>query len=176
MTRNRGTATLLMHVDVSLPLWAIFDVYGSTRAIRLLGTIAGQQQPPAEPAAVIHQAPPRTSPARPSQPANNQPIYQTIPSAHAMQHHHHHHQPVLSSGTASSYVETLAHMGTTGASSECTVCYERSVDCVLYSCGHMCLCYDCALTLYHGGRTAGGQGLCPICRAPIRDVIRAYRS
>nr|CAG4650842.1 EOG090X03H5 [Simocephalus serrulatus] len=175
MMRNRGAATLLMHVDVSLPLWAIFDVYGSTRAIRLLGTICPPQ--PAEPPAVIYQAPPRMSPPRP-QPVQHQPIYQTITSATHMQQQQ--QQPILSSGTAS-YVETLTHSlsqsaGGAGSSSECTVCYERSVDCVLYSCGHMCLCYDCALTLYHGGRTAGGQGLCPICRAPIRDVIRAYRS
>ncbi|XP_046442442.1 protein neuralized-like isoform X1 [Daphnia pulex] len=178
MMRNRGSATLLMHVDVSLPLWAIFDVYGSTRAVRLLGTISPPQSVP-EPPAVIYQAPPRMSPPRPQQ-QQQQPIYQSIGSAAHMM------QPtipagVLSSGTASSYVETLTQSlncqtASGGASSECTVCYERSVDCVLYSCGHMCLCYDCALTLYHGGRTAGGQGLCPICRAPIRDVIRAYRS
>lgn len=175
MMRNRGSATLLMHVDVSLPLWAIFDVYGSTRAVRLLGTISSPP-PVAEPPAVIYQAPPRVSPPRPQQ---AQPIYQSVPSAHMMQQSF--PSGVLSSGTASSYVETLTQSlncqsAGGGASSECTVCYERSVDCVLYSCGHMCLCYDCALTLYHGGRTAGGQGLCPICRAPIRDVIRAYRS
>jgi protein neuralized len=188
--RNRGSATLLMHVDVSLPLWAIFDVYGSTRAVRLLGTIS-PPQPVSEPPAVIYQAPPRVSPPRPQQPqqqhlpsqmGQSQPIYQTIGSAHMMQQQQSSIPAgVLSSGTASSYVETLTqslncHSASGGASSECTVCYERSVDCVLYSCGHMCLCYDCALTLYHGGRTAGGQGLCPICRAPIRDVIRAYRS
>jgi len=153
MTRNRQAPTLLMHVDVSLPLWAVFDVYGSTRAVRVLGTIAA-------PADAGHYPRPQLSPQRPAS------LYQAMPA------------PVLSSGTAS-YVETLNSSMTLaaegGASSECTVCYEHSVDCVLYSCGHMCLCYDCALTLYRGNRS-GGQGLCPICRAPIRDVIRAYRS
>ena len=24
---------------------------------------------------------------------------------------------------------------------ECTICYEKTVDCVLYTCGHMCMCY-----------------------------------
>lgn len=188
MMRNRGAATLLMHVDVSLPLWAIFDVYGSTRAIRLLGTIGPQPVVVPEPAPVIYQAPPvvRTSPPRPQQQQQHQfvqqqqPIYQSITSVAHMQQQQQQPAPLLSSGTASSYVETLGlncqSTGGAQTSSECTVCYERSVDCVLYSCGHMCLCYDCALTLYHGGRTAGGQGLCPICRAPIRDVIRAYRS
>jgi len=187
MMRNRGQPALLMHVDISLPLWAIFDVYGSTRAIRLLGTLippcADQQQ-------LLPPPPMRTSPLRPQQQQQQQ---------QQPQHVHVHHPPPappmssscssssiyqqqlpmavpLSSGTASSYVETLTHNLNQGASSECTVCYENSVDCVLYSCGHMCLCYGCAITLYRGGRNQGGQGLCPICRAPIRDVIRAYRS
>lgn len=170
MRRNMGAATLLMVVDVSLPLWAIFDVYGSTRAVRLLGTIAPPSAavvaPPSTPVIYAQHPPaPRCSPPRQQHPA----VYQSVAPPPP--------PPVLSSGTAS-YVESLTHSalngcngGQSGASSECTVCYERETDCVLYSCGHMCLCYDCALTLYRGGR-----GLCPICRAPIRDVIRAYRS
>nr|CAG4642396.1 EOG090X03H5 [Evadne anonyx] len=152
ITQNRGISRVLMHVDVSLPLWAIFDVYGSTRAMRLLGTI---QRP------TIHPHHPQR------QQQQQQPIYQKLPVSLP---------PVLSSGTAS-YVETLALAeGGATAGSECTVCYERSVDCVLYSCGHMCLCYECAIQLYRGGSRNSAQGLCPICRAPIRDVIRAYRS
>jgi hypothetical protein len=27
-------------------------------------------------------------------------------------------------------------------SDECKICYEATVDCVLYMCGHMCLCYE----------------------------------
>jgi len=169
MTRNRSSPTLLMHVDVSLPLWAVFDVYGSTRAVRVLGTIA-----PSDPStSVAHR------PQQPPVQVRPQPIYQSLPAVQPMNGPSQGPipAPVLSSGTAS-YVETLNSMTLAAesvASSECTVCYERSVDCVLYSCGHMCLCYDCALTLYRGNRS-GGQGLCPICRAPIRDVIRAYRS
>ena len=180
MTRNRGPVTLLMHVDVSLPLWAVFDVYGSTRALRVLGTIA-------PPAPVVEQqqlAPPSmnssSSSSRLTRPEIRQPIYQTLPCSAGVA------QPppppipapILSSGTAS-YVETLNNftLSADGSSvgGECTVCYERQVDCVLYSCGHMCLCFQCALELHRGSRSAG-QGLCPICRAPIRDVIRAYRS
>ncbi|XP_077992283.1 uncharacterized protein LOC144446403 [Glandiceps talaboti] len=51
----------------------------------------------------------------------------------------------------------------------CLICLDRGVDSVLYQCGHMCVCMTCGLRLK-------GQGLnCPMCRAPIRDVIRAYR-
>ena len=54
---------------------------------------------------------------------------------------------------------------------ECTVCCERSVNCVLYMCGHMCMCFDCAIAVKHNK-----GGLCPICRQPIKDVIKTYRS
>lgn len=54
---------------------------------------------------------------------------------------------------------------------DCTVCFEKSINCVLYQCGHMCMCYDCAMKQWQG---VGGQ--CPICRAYICDVIRTYWS
>ncbi|XP_073836647.1 E3 ubiquitin-protein ligase neur isoform X2 [Musca autumnalis] len=56
------------------------------------------------------------------------------------------------------------------AGAECTICYENQIDSVLYSCGHMCMCYDCAIEQWRG--VGGGQ--CPLCRAVIRDVIRTY--
>ncbi|XP_054010095.1 protein neuralized-like isoform X1 [Hylaeus anthracinus] len=61
---------------------------------------------------------------------------------------------------------------TPGQPSECSICYERSIDSVLYMCGHMCMCYTCAIQQWCGK----GGGLCPLCRAPIKDVIRIYRS
>ncbi|KAJ8943711.1 hypothetical protein NQ314_009684 [Rhamnusium bicolor] len=59
-----------------------------------------------------------------------------------------------------------------GAGAECTICYEHSIDAVLYMCGHMCMCYECALQQWRGK----GGGHCPLCRAVIRDVIRTYKS
>ena len=53
---------------------------------------------------------------------------------------------------------------------ECVVCCESEVDCVLYSCGHMCMCFQCAV---HQWSQAGE---CPLCRQAIRDVIRTYRA
>ena len=61
---------------------------------------------------------------------------------------------------------------TPGQPSECSICYERNIDSVLYMCGHMCMCYTCAIQQWRGK----GGGHCPLCRAPIRDVIRIYRS
>lgn len=54
--------------------------------------------------------------------------------------------------------------------SDCKVCWERVINCVLYTCGHMCLCFDCAMTI------RGENGLCPICRQAIVDVIKIYKS
>jgi hypothetical protein len=50
----------------------------------------------------------------------------------------------------------------------CVICLQAEVDCVLYRCGHMCVDMQCALELK-------AQALkCPICRAPIVDVVKAY--
>lgn len=58
------------------------------------------------------------------------------------------------------------------AGAECTICYENPIDSVLYMCGHMCMCYECAIQQWRGM----GGGHCPLCRAVIRDVIRTYKS
>lgn len=50
----------------------------------------------------------------------------------------------------------------------CCICYEMQVDSLLYRCGHMCTCLKCAHELQWS------SGKCPICRAPIDDVVRAF--
>lgn len=72
-----------------------------------------------------------------------------------------HHQPIYS---------VIGEGNLTGT--ECTICYENPIDSVLYMCGHMCMCYRCAVQQWRGK----GGGQCPLCRAQIKDVIRTYKS
>lgn len=49
----------------------------------------------------------------------------------------------------------------------CIMCHDKLVNALLYRCGHMITCYKCAQELQWG------EGKCPICQAPIVDVVRA---
>ena len=68
--------------------------------------------------------------------------------------------------------DTLNTSTSSQNTTECIVCYEKVVDCVIYTCGHMCLCYECGLQQWRGR----GAGICPMCRMPIRDIIRTFRN
>lgn len=57
------------------------------------------------------------------------------------------------------------------ASNECCVCWENPPNSVLYTCGHMCMCYDCAVDIKENQ-----GGLCPMCRKEIKDIIKIFRS
>lgn len=59
-----------------------------------------------------------------------------------------------------------------GANS-CSVCMENPVNAVLYTCGHMCMCFSCSRKLQ---RRRGDNRRCPMCRAVIRDVIKIFKS
>ena len=47
---------------------------------------------------------------------------------------------------------------------ECKICYSRSINAVFAGCGHLVCCLVCAYRV----------DKCPICRVPVREVIRTY--
>lgn len=49
----------------------------------------------------------------------------------------------------------------------CCICHRMQVDSLLYRCGHVCACFDCADQLKSSGMS------CPICQSPIDDVVLA---
>ncbi|XP_074564339.1 uncharacterized protein LOC141820878 [Curcuma longa] len=53
-----------------------------------------------------------------------------------------------------------------GRRDTCRVCCQMQVDCLLYRCGHMCTCFNCAHQLQWS------SAKCPICQSPIIDVVR----
>ncbi|KOX72842.1 Protein neuralized [Melipona quadrifasciata] len=150
MSKNGGPPNVVMHVDQSLQLWAFFDVYGSTQRVRMLAERPTQSSPP------LTGTMASTGSSTYVEPVNYQSLDGTLTSQ------------------ASSHLQQWSEglQPTPGQPNECSVCYERSIDSVLYMCGHMCMCYPCAIQQWCGK----GGGHCPLCRATIRDVIRIYRS
>uniref|UniRef100_A0A915L2R4 RING-type domain-containing protein n=1 Tax=Romanomermis culicivorax TaxID=13658 RepID=A0A915L2R4_ROMCU len=49
---------------------------------------------------------------------------------------------------------------------ECVICMNEKPDCVLYTCGHLCMCFTCAKTTWQQHK------VCPICRKEIKDFFR----
>ncbi|XP_059611795.1 protein neuralized isoform X2 [Phlebotomus argentipes] len=238
ISKNGGPATVVMHVDQSLELYAFLDVYGSTQSVRVMSlppptppiavptpSVLPQNHPNASPRRLQVQLPGSESmssisshgsqveqrklmpvactsasrvinvpPTRdmiqfqprgavlvvnlPPDVLNNQQMSPRIPSS-----------TLLSTQSNATYIEPYSvssanHVnsiaanwqegaaGPGGAGTECTICYENSIDSVLYMCGHMCMCYECAVQQWRGI----GGGHCPLCRAVIHDVIRTYKS
>ena len=143
-TKNDGIPSIFMHVDVTQQLWAFWDIYGHTSRIRILGSTTQSFS---------------RLPNVSQQTSNSSLVRQSTSTGQLIN--------VEPAQEAAEILNTSQ-----SNSSECTICYEKCVDCVIYTCGHMCMCYECALQQWRGR----GGGFCPICRLPIRDVIKTFRS
>nr|XP_009859191.1 neuralized-a protein isoform X2 [Ciona intestinalis] len=54
--------------------------------------------------------------------------------------------------------------------SECSLCVDAPANYAIYDCGHVCLCEACSKKLLQMERFPK----CPICRKPIKDVMKLY--
>ena len=180
-----------MHVDVSLPLWAFWDIFGTTSKIRLIGrtkepvvrfnslstslnatalvsnpqTLNSDQHVTSRSnntVPEISRSPHSILPNNSSAASENKTGSASVNSTF---------DPGMGNKTKADALLNTSFGSNSGGPSECTLCFENLIDCVLYTCGHMCMCYDCALQQWKRG-----GGFCPLCRNEIRDVIRTFRS
>ncbi|XP_043912043.1 E3 ubiquitin-protein ligase NEURL1 [Protopterus annectens] len=164
VSHNGARAGMPVCVDCSQPLWMLFGLHGAVQQIRILGsTILAEPR----------------GPSLPNSPTSipNSPMTLSIGCSDLNLNASVSGQLCSpSNGTAPSSPISMPESPsspTAGGSpnDECTICYEHAVDTVIYSCGHMCLCYTCGLKL-----KKMPNACCPICRRPIKDIIKTYRS
>ncbi|XP_061249203.1 E3 ubiquitin-protein ligase NEURL1B isoform X2 [Bos javanicus] len=151
---------VLFHCGVAVggPLWALIDVYGITDEVQLLGT--------------LQSSPATTSPSGSlsgSQDDSDSDMAFSVNQSSSAS------ESSLVTAPSSPLSPPVSPMSSPpelvgSKSSECTVCFDGEVDTVIYTCGHMCLCHGCGLRLKRQARAC-----CPICRRPIKDVIKTYR-
>ncbi|XP_017568002.1 E3 ubiquitin-protein ligase NEURL1B isoform X2 [Pygocentrus nattereri] len=155
---NGAARGRLLCVDSSQVLWAFFALHGAVNRLRILGTL---------------QASPSTSPSvsrgTTSDDSDSDLAFSVNRSSSASESSL---VTAPSSPLSPPLSPSLAFPETPlgSKSGECTVCFDQEVDTVIYTCGHMCLCNDCGLKL-----KKQINACCPICRRPIKDVIKTYR-
>ncbi|KFQ56010.1 Neuralized-like 1A, partial [Nestor notabilis] len=155
LSHNGASIGMQVCTDCSQPLWMFFVLHGAVMQIRLLGsTILAERLGLSTPSL------PTSTPSSPTVLCSgvSGPLCSSI------------------SGTAPTSPVSLPESPISPSASgpwgdECTICYENMVDTVIYSCGHMCLCYSCGLKL-----KKMANACCPICRRAIKDIIKTYRS
>ncbi|XP_017554479.1 E3 ubiquitin-protein ligase NEURL1 isoform X1 [Pygocentrus nattereri] len=165
LSHNGASAGMQVCVDNSRPLWMFFGLHGAVTQLRILGS--------------THLGDPRglSSPGSPSSSPHSPGGGLCSGSS----------EPTLNGGCSGAFCSSVG--GTTPSSpinlpksptfpssssswpDECSICYENTVDTVIYACGHMCLCYTCGLRL-----KKMANACCPICRRAIKDIIKTYRS
>jgi len=160
-SKNGSPRQTFMHVDISVPLWVFWDVYGNTQKLRLVGGTHENLRQQGDSDA--SQENDRNNLTMTDAVGISSNIVPPLPTRSRSTHN---------IGIQSQSSNSQSNRSQEVRSDECKICFEAAVDCVLYTCGHMCLCYQCALQQWkrHGG------GICPLCRENIQDVIKIYRS
>ncbi|CAO2642468.1 E3 ubiquitin-protein ligase NEURL1B, partial [Lemmus lemmus] len=151
---------VLFHCGVAVggPLWALIDVYGITDEVQLLGTLQSSPETTT----------PSGSFSGSQDDSDSDMTFGVNQSSSASESS----LVTAPSSPLSPPVSPVFSAPEPAGSrnGECTVCFDSEVDTVIYTCGHMCLCHSCGLRLRRQARAC-----CPICRRPIKDVIKIYR-
>ncbi|XP_016308939.1 neuralized E3 ubiquitin protein ligase 1Ab [Sinocyclocheilus anshuiensis] len=153
-----------MCVDNSTPLWMIFHLQPHIKQISILGTSCGDSPSCSEIQRSIFSDASHLS-------ANQ--IHSTAVRGFTDSFESRPQSLCSSVGTTFSSLssESPSTPSCYAITGECLICCERAVDSVLYACGHMCVCSVCGGKLMEMSNPS-----CPMCRSPIRDVIKIYRS
>ncbi|XP_078087759.1 E3 ubiquitin-protein ligase NEURL3-like [Mustelus asterias] len=156
-TVNEGREYLLMKgLLVSWPLWVIIDVYGTTQEVQLQDSTVkcvSQRKLPPQPPLPVRSDKSQTS-------CSDTPASCATPTkGHSG-----------SSPCAAEVSSDIQPQLSESLDEDCIVCCSRQVDSVLYKCGHMCVCYGC------GKKLLSRNAKCPICRQPVKEIIKTYRS
>ena len=75
----------------------------------------------------------------------------------------------LSQGTLRAHIhaalQRLERLGD-GVDELCLICVDEKKNALFYKCGHIACCFDCASSFL--------SRACPVCRAPVDDVVRCF--
>ncbi|XP_056139234.1 E3 ubiquitin-protein ligase NEURL1B [Lampris incognitus] len=149
----------LLCVDSSLVLWAFFTLHGAVNRLRILGT--QQSSPPSSSSSSSQSS---------SQDDSDSDLAFSVNRSSSASESSLVTAPSSPLSPPVSPTLSASELPSSGKNGECTVCFDQEVDTVIYTCGHMCLCNDCGLKLKRQINAC-----CPICRRPIKDVIKTYR-
>ncbi|XP_069755350.1 E3 ubiquitin-protein ligase NEURL3-like [Narcine bancroftii] len=155
---NEGREYLLMTgLLVAQPLWVIMDVYGTARGVQLQDPYmkpVSQNKLLKQPSIAVGRDEHQTLHNRAS-------VVPAIPNIG-----HSESRPWVSKLPGSNCAQSSRSLE---GEEECIVCFSLQVDSVLYKCGHMCTCYGC------GQKLLSKKCSCPICRQPIKEIIKIFR-
>ncbi|MGH0139124.1 UNVERIFIED_CONTAM: hypothetical protein FKN15_068845 [Acipenser sinensis] len=152
---NGASRGRLLCVDTSQVLWAFFSLHGAVNRLRILGS--------------VQSSPSNGSPRGTPDDSDSDLAFSINRSSSAS-------ESSLVTAPSSPLSPPLSpafsppELPPGSKNGECTVCFDQEVDTVIYTCGHMCLCNACGLKL-----KKHINACCPICRQPIKDVIKIYR-
>ncbi|XP_041847197.1 E3 ubiquitin-protein ligase NEURL1B isoform X1 [Melanotaenia boesemani] len=149
----------LLCVDSSQVLWAFFTLHGAVNRLRILGTLQSSPPPTS----------PTTSQSSSPDDSDSDLAFSVNRSSSASE------SSLVTAPSSPLSPPTspwlpASELPSAGKNGECTICFDQEVDTVIYTCGHMCLCNECGLRLKRQINAC-----CPICRRPIKDVIKTYR-